>query len=85
MGDKSDQVKGRVEEAVGTLTDDKDLKRQGREDRLAGEAKEKLEHAKDKIEDVIEDVIDAAKDKLSHAKDKIEDAIDKTKDSTHRK
>jgi uncharacterized protein YjbJ (UPF0337 family) len=81
MGDKSDQVKGRVEEAVGALTDDKDLKRQGREDRLAGQAKEKLEHAKDKIEDVI----DAAKDKLSHARDKVEDAIDKTKDSTHRK
>ena len=61
MGDKSDQVKGRVEEAVGALTDDKDLKREGRKDRLAGEAKEKLEHVKDKIEDVI----DAAKDKLS--------------------
>ena len=65
MGDKSDQVKGRVEEAVGALTDDKDLKREGRKHRLAGEAKEKLEHAKDKIEDVI----DAAKDKLSHGTD----------------
>ena len=81
MGDKSDQVKGRVEEAVGALTDDNDLKREGRKDRIAGEAKEKLEHAKDKIEDVI----DAAKDKLSHAKDKVEDAIDKAKDSPHQK
>lgn len=81
MGDKSDQVKGSVEEAVGTLTDDEELKRAGREDRLAGEAKEKLEHAKDKIDHVI----DAAKDKLGHAKDKIEDTIDKTKDSMHRK
>jgi uncharacterized protein YjbJ (UPF0337 family) len=81
MGDKSDQAKGRVEEAVGALTGDKDLKREGREDRLAGEAKEKLEHAKDKIEHVV----DAAKDTLSHAKDKVEDAIDKAKDSMHQK
>ena len=74
MGDKSDQVKGRVEEAVGALTDDEDLEREGRKDRLAGEAKEKLEHAKDKLEDVI----DATKDKVG-------DLIDKTKDSTRRK
>ena len=74
MGDKSDQVKGRVEEAVGALTDDKDLKREGRKDRIAGEAKEKLEHAKDKVEDAID-----------KTKDKIGDAIDKTKDSTRRK
>lgn len=62
MGDKSEQVKGRVKEAVGDLTGDKDLKRKGREDRLAGEAKEKLGHAKEKVEDVI----GAAKDKLHH-------------------
>jgi uncharacterized protein YjbJ (UPF0337 family) len=74
MGDKSDQVKGRVEEAVGALTDDKDLKREGRKDRIAGEAKEKLEHAKDKLEDAVDTT-----------KDKIGDAIDKTKDSTRRK
>ncbi len=74
MGDKSDQAKGRVQEAVGALTDDKDLKREGRQDRLAGEAKEKLEHAKDKIDHVV----DATKDEL-------EAAIDKAKDATHRK
>ena len=59
MGDKSDQVKGRVEEAVGALTDDKDLKREGRKDRLAGEAKEKLEHAKDKVEAAIDKTKDS--------------------------
>ena len=74
MGDKSDQVKGRAKEAVGSLTDDADLKREGRMDRIAGEAKEKLGHAKDKFEDVI----DATKDKVG-------DVIDKTKDSTRRK
>lgn len=74
MGEKSDQVKGRVEEAVGALTDDKDLKREGRKDRLTGQAKEKLEHAKDKLEDVIDST-----------KDKVGDVIDKTNDSTRRK
>lgn len=43
----------------------------------AGEAKEKLGHAKDKLDDVF----DAAKDKLGHAKDKVEDVIDKTKET----
>ena len=60
MGEKTDQAKGRVKEAVGSLTDDKDLKREGRTDRLAGEAKEKLGHAKDKVEEVI----DKAKDSM---------------------
>jgi uncharacterized protein YjbJ (UPF0337 family) len=54
VGEKADQAKGRIKEAVGSLTDDKKLKREGRVDRLAGEAKEKLGHAKDKIEDVID-------------------------------
>lgn len=53
MGEKTDQAKGRVKEAVGSLTDDKDLKREGRSDRLAGEAKEKVGHAKDKVEGTI--------------------------------
>ena len=69
MGDKSDQAKGRAKEAVGALTDDADLKREGRKDRIAGEAKEKLGHAKDKLEDVI----DATKDKIGNATDKTKD------------
>ena len=56
MGEKTDQAKGRVKEAVGNLTDNQDLKREGRADRLAGEAKEKLGDIKDKLEDVIDKV-----------------------------
>jgi uncharacterized protein YjbJ (UPF0337 family) len=62
MGEKSDQVKGRVKEAVGDLTDDHDLKREGQADRLAGEVKEKVGDVKAKIEDVI----DKAKDAVRH-------------------
>ena len=74
MGAKSDQAKGRVEEAVGSLIGDEDLKSEGKADRRAGEGKEKLGKAKDKIETVIE-----------KAKDKVEEVIDKAKDAAHRK
>jgi uncharacterized protein YjbJ (UPF0337 family) len=74
MGAKSDQAKGRAEEAVGSLIGDKDLKSEGEADRRVGEGKEKLDHAKDKIEEVID-----------KAKDKVEEVIDKAKDKAHRK
>lgn len=63
MGGKTDQVKGRIKEAVGSLTDDKDMKSEGKTDRLAGEVKEKVEHAKDKVESVIDKGKDALKRK----------------------
>lgn len=59
MGEKTDQVKGRVKEAVGSLTGDAATKREGRTDRLAGEAKEKVGDASDKIEEVIDKAKDA--------------------------
>ena len=59
MSDKTDQAKGRVKEAVGSLTNDADLKREGKTDRLAGETKEKVGQAKDKVEDGIDKVKDA--------------------------
>jgi uncharacterized protein YjbJ (UPF0337 family) len=73
MGAKSDQVKGRAKEAVGTLTGDEDLESEGKADRRAGEVKEKLGHAKDKTEEVVEE-----------AEDKVEEAVDKVKDALHR-
>jgi uncharacterized protein YjbJ (UPF0337 family) len=62
MSAKTDQAKGRVKEAAGSLTNDKKLKREGRNDRLAGEAKEKLGNAQDKLVEVIDD----AKDAIQH-------------------
>jgi uncharacterized protein YjbJ (UPF0337 family) len=59
MSDKTDQAKGRVKEAVGSLTDDDNLKREGKTDRLAGEAKEKVGEAKDKVEEGIDKIKDA--------------------------
>ena len=57
---RSDDLKGRAKEAVGDLTDNADLKREGQTDRAAGKVKEKLSDAKDKLEDAVDNV----KDKL---------------------
>jgi uncharacterized protein YjbJ (UPF0337 family) len=74
MSAESDQVKGKFKQVAGIVTGDTDLESEGKADRRAGEAKEKIETAKDKIEEVIET-----------AKDKIEEVIDKAKDALHRK
>lgn len=46
---KSDEAKGRVREAAGTLTDDKRLKRKGKVDQAAGKLKQKVEKVIDKV------------------------------------
>jgi uncharacterized protein YjbJ (UPF0337 family) len=60
LSSKSDDLKGRAKEAVGDLTDNPDLRREGKTDRAAGKVKEKLSDAKEKLEEVVDDV----KDKL---------------------
>lgn len=56
----ADQVKGRIKEAAGDLTGDKDLKREGQTDRAAGRAKELVDTAKEKTENAV----DALKDRV---------------------
>jgi uncharacterized protein YjbJ (UPF0337 family) len=53
MSGKADEIKGRVKEAVGDLTDDQDLKDSGKADKAAGKIKQKVEHAVDKIRDAV--------------------------------
>ena len=45
---KADEVKGRVKEAAGVLTNDKGLKRQGKTDQAIGKVKQKAEKLIDK-------------------------------------
>jgi uncharacterized protein YjbJ (UPF0337 family) len=71
MGAKTDQMKGRAKEAVGSVTGDKQLESEGKADRRAGEAKEKVGHAKRKIEEVT----DQAEDKAGEVIDKVRDAL----------
>jgi uncharacterized protein YjbJ (UPF0337 family) len=48
MSEKTDQVKARVKEVVGTATGNKDLESEGEADRQIGDAKQTIEHAKGK-------------------------------------
>lgn len=56
MDGKIDEFKGRTKEAAGDLTDNKDLKREGKTDKNAGKVKQKVEDAKDWVEDKIDDI-----------------------------
>jgi uncharacterized protein YjbJ (UPF0337 family) len=54
MGDGTfDDAKGRVKEATGDLTGDKDLQREGKVDQATGEVKDKVGDAADKVKDVV--------------------------------
>ena len=56
-----DEAKGRAKEAAGALTDDDDLKREGKADQAGA----KVKGAVDKAADKAGDAVDAVKDKLS--------------------
>jgi uncharacterized protein YjbJ (UPF0337 family) len=55
------KAKGKVKQAAGDLTDNDDLKREGKADEASGKIKEKLEDAKDWVEDKVDDVKDKLK------------------------
>lgn len=52
---KTDDAKGRVKEAAGSLTGDDELKREGKRDQAAGTVKEKASDAVDKVRDLGKD------------------------------
>ena len=60
MGEHTDEIKGRMKQAAGNLTGDEDLEREDKSDRTGSTAKEKINTAKDKAEDLVDNV----KDKL---------------------
>ena len=50
----TDEMKGRVKEAAGDLTDDKDLQREGKVDQATGKAKDKIDKVSDKAKDALD-------------------------------
>lgn len=56
MNMNSDQAKGKLKEAAGILTGDEKLENEGKEDQLAGDAKNFVQGAADKAEEVIDSV-----------------------------
>ena len=53
MDDKLDDLKGRAKEAAGDVTDNPDLKREGKTDQLGAQVKDKVEGAVDKVKGLI--------------------------------
>ncbi|MDR4632551.1 CsbD family protein [Staphylococcus aureus] len=58
MADESkfEQAKGNVKETVGNVTDNKELEKEGQQDKATGKAKEVVENAKEKATDFIDKV-----------------------------
>jgi uncharacterized protein YjbJ (UPF0337 family) len=61
MSGTEDKITGKGKEALGVLTDDKDLEREGKTDQIAGESKDTLDEAADWAKDKI----DAVKDRVN--------------------
>ncbi len=49
MSGNADQAKGRVKEAAGAITGDKDLKNEGKADQVGGKVKDAVDTVKDKL------------------------------------
>jgi uncharacterized protein YjbJ (UPF0337 family) len=49
VGEKTDQIKGKIKEAAGKATEDRDLEREGQMDQAKGKAKEAWEDVKDAV------------------------------------
>jgi uncharacterized protein YjbJ (UPF0337 family) len=58
VGEKMDKGKGHVKEAVGDLTENERLEREGKLDQASGEVKGRAEDAKDKIGEGVDAVRD---------------------------
>jgi uncharacterized protein YjbJ (UPF0337 family) len=60
MSGSADDMKGRIKEAAGDLTNDEDLKREGKADQAGAKVKDAAEKLKDKVGDAV----DAVKNKM---------------------
>ena len=61
MGGKTDVVKGRIKEAAGALTDNDNLREEGKTDQAVGNAKEAVRKTVRKIEKASQKAIDMVK------------------------
>jgi len=61
MSGESDQATGRVKQAAGDLTDDEELRNEGKKDEAAGKVKEAANDVKDKFNDAVDKMKDDSK------------------------
>lgn len=50
----TDEAQGRIKEAAGDLTGDKDLQREGKVDQATGKAKDAVDEASEKVKDTLD-------------------------------
>ena len=74
MGGKTDKIKGRLKEAVGALTDNDTLKREGQRDQAVGEVKEAATRAAEQVQDEVEKAAQKVKDTVARAVAKAKNA-----------
>jgi uncharacterized protein YjbJ (UPF0337 family) len=60
MAGEFDEAKGRAKEAAGALSDDDDLKNEGKVDKASGKVKDVVDNVKDKVQDAIDNSRDRA-------------------------
>jgi uncharacterized protein YjbJ (UPF0337 family) len=70
MSAKTEQWKGRIKQAVGSLIGNKRLENEGRADRQAADAKRQLAIAKNKVVEMIDKATSSIEGALDAAKDK---------------
>ena len=61
MDGKIDTIKGRLKEAVGVLTDNDHLKREGQRDQVVGKVKDKVERVAEKVKEKVERAVKKVK------------------------
>jgi uncharacterized protein YjbJ (UPF0337 family) len=62
MGEHVDKAKGHAKEAVGDMTDNEDLEREGKMDQMSGEVKGKAKDAEEKIGEGVDTLKDKMRD-----------------------
>jgi uncharacterized protein YjbJ (UPF0337 family) len=61
MSGKTDVVKGRIKEAVGVLTDNDRLRKEGKVDQVVGKVKQATQKAVDEVKDAAQKALDKGK------------------------
>jgi uncharacterized protein YjbJ (UPF0337 family) len=54
MSGTTDEIKGRIKEAVGAITDDDKLRREGKIDQATGKVKQGVENVIDRVKDAVQ-------------------------------
>ena len=56
MSGKKDEIKGRIKEAAGALTDNERLREEGKTDQAVGKTEQAIQKAADKVKETVKKV-----------------------------